>query len=73
MSEYYIEFLFDSGVKEIYKSGEVTEKEINDFYQLIYDSFKEGKSGVLKLPSDTGVSYMVNLQKIARVHFELIK
>jgi hypothetical protein len=62
---YAVEFLYDNGLKEEYKTGLVNEDEIGEFLKVIYNAFQSGTNAVLTLPNDGG-TVMVAASKVTR-------
>jgi hypothetical protein len=62
---YVVEFLYDNGLKEEYKTGLVNENEIGEFLKVIYNAFQGGTNAVLTLPNDGG-TVMIAASKVTR-------
>jgi hypothetical protein len=64
---YTIEFLYDNGIVESFKTGEMTENELNDFINVPFQAFMNGKNAVIQVPNKYGYTSLINVKKITRI------
>jgi hypothetical protein len=63
---YIIEFLYDNGIVESFKTGEMTENELNEFINVPFQAFMNGKNAVIQVPNN-GYTSLINVKKITRI------
>jgi hypothetical protein len=64
---YKLSFLYDSGIEEVYDTGELTEKELKKVLDVPYESFMKGLDAVLQVPNGKGFNAYINVTKVTRV------
>ena len=67
-NEYTFKFLFDNGVTESLKTGEISEIELSSLMELVKGSFESGLNGYLKFPCEHGIGHIIDLSKVTKVH-----
>lgn len=64
-----IKILYDNGIEKEYK-GDWEKSDLEELYNLIYNSMKDKINGVIRLTDDKE-TYLINISKFSSVSFSL--
>jgi hypothetical protein len=68
VKSYKFEFLYDNGIIETFDTGLITDNELQDALDIIYNSFGDGLEAGMQIPNGTGHNAYINVSKVTRVN-----
>ena len=64
-----IKILYDNGIEKEYK-GDWKKSDLDELYNLIYNSMKDKLNGAIRLTDDKE-AYLINISKISSISFSI--